>query len=141
MGACPEWLTPWIWTLKLARCESGPSGDRVEESDHSAFLTRLFQHTARFGIANKAVRVFLKEKAVGHEFHRRSLHGGNIALVVLIAFLERFARVAFAQTLGFCGGEWDKGTIEATKVRGAKTRRPYVPPHIGSERRPYFHRP
>src|SRR5215510_13748279 len=112
----------------------------MEKRRSYASSLELFQYAARLRVADEAFRVFLEKKAFAYEFRRCSFHGGNVALVVLIALLERSARVAFGQTLHFRGCERDKGTGEATKVRGAKTGCPYIPPHIGSQWHPYFHR-
>jgi hypothetical protein len=57
------------------------------------------------------------------------------------AFLERSAGIAFGQTLRFGRCERNKGTVETTKIWSPKTGCPYVPPHVGSQRHPYFHGP
>src|SRR5215831_15410953 len=104
-----------------------------------AFLCGLFQYAAGLGITDEAVCVLLEEKPFAHEFCRGSLHGLDVTLVVFVAFLERFAGIAFGHTLRFRSRERDKGTVETTKIWSPKTGCPHVPPYIGSQRHPYFH--
>jgi hypothetical protein len=51
--------------------------------------TGLLQDAARLGVADEAIRILLQEEPLVHEFSRRLFNRVHIALVILVALLQR----------------------------------------------------
>src|SRR5437870_3064947 len=87
----------------------------------------LFQHVAGFSRLNEPLGVLLEKKTLIYEFVGGLLDRLHIAVMVLVALLERLARVTACQPFRFGLREGDVGAVQPAQVGSAESGCPDVP--------------
>src|SRR5262249_55492499 len=98
-------------------------------------LPESFEHVARFRFVDVPLHVFGKKEAIFLELVGRLRDFLHVASVILVALLERFARVADGLALGLRRLEGDVLAIRFTAVVASGCGRPQRPTGRGGNRR------
>src|SRR6266436_9287291 len=73
---------------------------------------RLPKHAARLRGVDEPVRILLQEQTLPNEVAGCLLHGANVPLVVVVALLQRLARISRGDPLRFGGRKREVGAAQ-----------------------------